>query len=312
MYICPEMNRDFTLSVVIPLYNSASCIDKLVQELSGVLADYSYEIVLVDDGSHDNVWEKVCILKKEFKSQIKAIRLSRNYGQQKATFCGLSRATGDIIITIDDDGSHPVEYLPKLIDEFRREQRDILYVIPEKYHYPWYRKLLSSFYKKISRYENPDAGKGSSFRIMSKSLVQSIIQHASHLIVIDELILWYTQDIRAVAYPFRTSEKNKSRYSYRRLFHLSKNTLMLSTTMPLILVKVSGFVVAFFSLLAGIYYLVQKFVFHHAEKGYTSIIVSILFGVGLIMFSLGIIGEYIAYILMDIHNKPPYRIKEEL
>ena len=306
------MKTSVTLSVIVPLYNSASCLDTLVRELREVLADYFYEIILIDDGSKDAVWEKVLALKKELGSSLKSIRLSRNYGQQRATFCGLSRAGGDIIITIDDDMSHPVEYLPQLIEQFQREQMDILYVIPEKYHYPWYRKVLSLVYKRLSRYENPDAGKGSSFRIMSRALVQSIVSHSSHLIVIDEFVLWYTQSIRAVEYPFRASKKNKSRYSCSRLFHLSKNTLMISTTMPLILVKVCGFIVAFFSLLAGVYYLVQKFVFHYAEKGYTSIIVSILFGVGLIMFSLGIIGEYIAYILMDVHKKPPYHIKEEL
>lgn len=306
------MKTSVTLSVIVPLYNSASCLDALVRELREVLADYFYEIILVDDGSKDAVWEKVLALKKELGSSLKAIRLSRNYGQQKATFCGLSRARGDIIITIDDDVSHPVEYLPQLIEQFQKEQMDILYIIPEKYHYPWYRKVLSLVYKRLSRYENPDAGKGSSFRIMSKSLVQSIVSHSSHLIVIDEFVLWYTQNIRVVEYSFRASKKNKSRYSYSRLFHLSKNTLMISTNMPLISVKVSGFIVAFFSFLAGVYYLVQKFVFHYAEKGYTSIIVSILFGVGLIMFSLGIIGEYIAYILMDVHKKPPYHIKEEL
>jgi undecaprenyl-phosphate 4-deoxy-4-formamido-L-arabinose transferase len=171
---------------------------------------------------------------------------------------------------------------------------------------------LSNIYKSVSRYENPNAGKGSSFRVLSKKLVDSIIQHPSHLIVIDELILWYTRDIQSVTIPYRPSQKNKSTYSYSRLFLLSKNTLMISTTMPLILVKSIGFVVALMSFITGIYYLIKKFVFHHAEKGYTSIIVSILFGTGLILLSLGIIGEYIAYILMDIHKKPPYHIKEEL
>ncbi|MCX7728203.1 MAG: glycosyltransferase [Bacteroidia bacterium] len=306
------MQNNNIISVVVPLYHSESCIEGLIKELTTGLQSFQFEIVLVDDNSKDHTWEKILNIKHHFPEQLKIIRLSRNYGQQKATFCGLSRCKGDVIITIDDDMSHPIEKLPEIIQNFLNSKADILYITPEKYNYPWYRKLLSNIYKIISRYENPDAGKGSSFRVMSKKLVHSILQHPSHLIVIDELILWYTQSIHSITMPYHPSQKRKSTYSYSRLFHLSKNTLMISTTMPLILVKTIGFLVALFSFLAGIYYLVQKFVFHHAEKGYTSIIVSILFGTGLILFSLGVIGEYIAYILMDIHKKPPYHIREEL
>ncbi|GIV29856.1 MAG: glycosyl transferase family 2 [Bacteroidia bacterium] len=306
------MKDYLTISVVIPLYFCESCIESLIKELIDILNPFQFEIILVDDNSKDHTWEKVKALKKLYPQYIKVVRLSRNYGQQKATFCGLMKASGNIIITTDDDGSHPLNYLPEAIEKFLKENLDILYITPEKYNYSWYRKILSQIYKSVSRYENPDAGKGSSFRIMSKKLVDSIIQHSSHLIVIDELILWYTQNIQSVTIPYRPSQKNKSTYSYSRLFLLSKNTLMISTTMPLILVKSIGFMVAALSFLTGIYYLIQKFIFHHAEKGYTSIIVSILFGTGLILFSLGVIGEYIAYILMDIHKKPPYHIKEEL
>jgi glycosyltransferase involved in cell wall biosynthesis len=300
------------ISIVIPLYNSENCIERLVEKLSDVLNNFNFEIILVDDNSSDKTWEKVKIIKQRYSDKIKAIRLSKNYGQQKSTFCGLSKSSGDIVITIDDDLSHPIEHLPKLIEKFKFERKEILYIIPEKYHYSWYRKFLSDIYKRISRYENPDAGKGSSFRIISKSLVDSILQHSSHLIVIDELILWYSQEIDTVVLNFHPSQKLKSSYSYKRLFQLSKSTLMISTTMPLVIVKMIGVVVSSLSFLAGIYYLIKKFVFHHAEKGYTSIIVSILFGVGLILFSLGVIGEYIAFILMDIHKKPPFHIKEEL
>jgi glycosyltransferase involved in cell wall biosynthesis len=306
------MKENVKISVVVPLYNSAACIDELVMQLSKVLSNYEYEIILVDDNSKDETWAKVKSLKTSCTEQLKGIKLSRNYGQHKATFCGLLKASGDIIITIDDDLSHPIEHLPTLIEKFIGEKLDVLYVIPEKYHYPFYRKVLSKLYKVLSRFENPDAGKGSSFRCLSPSLVKQITQHSSHLIVIDELITWYTQDIQTVSLPYHSPKKSKSRYSYKRLFTLSKNTLMISTTMPLVLVKLLGFTVASLSFMGGVFYLIRKLVFHYAEKGYTSIIVSVLFGVGLILFSLGVIGEYIAYILMDIHKKPPYHIKEEV
>lgn len=303
------------ISVVVPLYNAEQCIEAVVNHLVLVLkhAGYAdYELILVDDGSKDNTWGRVLNLKTIYGDKIKAIRLSKNYGQQKATFCGLVKALGDVVVTIDDDGSHPLEHLPDWIKEFEGGSYDVMYVIPDKVRYPFYRKILSDIYKKLSRYENPDAGKGSSFRILSKKIVSLIVNHASHLIVIDEIILWYTQNIVWKRENFLPSMKIRSTYSYKKLFLLSKNTLMISTTMPLIFVRVLGFVVSLLSFLAGTYYLIMKFVFHYAQRGYTSIIVSILFGVGLILYSLGIIGEYIAYILMDIHKKPPYHIKEEL
>jgi undecaprenyl-phosphate 4-deoxy-4-formamido-L-arabinose transferase len=151
---------------------------------------------------------------------------------------------------------------------------------------------------------------GSSFRFMRKQLVQSLSGHTGHMFFIDEMLRWHTSYISAFNTSYGVSKKASSGYTYRGLFALSRNVFYLSTTMPLRFVKTVGFSMAGISFLTGVYYLFRKLIFK-TPPGYTSIIVSILFGVGMILFCLGIIGEYVGNILMMQNQKPAFTIKEE-
>ena len=159
--------------------------------------------------------------------------------------------------------------------------------------------------------ENADAGKGSSFRVISSQIVKSLNEHHNHLFFLDEILLWYTDKLGAVTLNFEKSRKKTSGYTYRGLFSLSRNVFMISTTMPLKIVKFIGFTVAALSFLAGVWYIIHK-LFFPTEKGFTSLIISILFGTGLILFCLGIIGEYLGNLLIMQNKKPGYSIREQL
>ncbi|MFN5182545.1 MAG: glycosyltransferase family 2 protein [Bacteroidota bacterium] len=300
------------LSIVIPVFNSANCIVELVTEIVNEFSkhEFSYEIILVDDGSKDNSWGKIYELKNKYNF-ISGIKLGRNYGQHKATLCGLIESRGQYVVTMDDDMEHDPKSIPLMFSKIKNLSSDLLYGIPSNKKRGLIKSLAVSFYKWVSKVENIDAGKGSSFRILSNNLKEKIVNHNSHLFYMDEMLLWYTESISTEPLQFRKTKKIDSGYTFRTLFSLSQNVFMISTTMPLTFVKFLGFSVSSVSFLYGIYHLFHK-IFLKTEKGYTSLIISILFSTGLILLCIGIIGEYLGNVLMMQNGKPAFSIKEKI
>lgn len=304
------MSDEKEISVVIPVYNAASCIKKLIGEVHATLAaqQVPFEIIVVDDNSRDNSWGII----KETCSQLsnaKAFLLARNFGQHKATLCGFHNCSGKYIITIDDDFEHEPKDIFKIYNQLKESNGDVVYAMPANIKKSFARRMTARFYKFISKVENPHGGVGSSFRALKKDLVEKIIAHQNHLFFIDELILWYTINIQVCSVNFNASQKDASGYGYSKLFFLSTSVLMMSTTLPLKLVKAIGVSMSTVSFLIGAFYFFKKIIFK-SPAGYTSIIVSVLFSTGLILLCLGIIGEYLGNVLMMQSNKPAFYVKE--
>jgi polyisoprenyl-phosphate glycosyltransferase len=305
------MDSSPQISIVIPVFNAASCLRELILEIrkAMITGNKSFEIICVDDGSKDDSWKIIRELQADIK-ELRGFKLRRNFGQHKATLCGIQNSKGDFVITMDDDYEHLPENFGELIQVSINSGADVVYGVPKKMRKSFLRGLCSSFFKWISKVENVDAGKGSSFRLIRKPIVDELKTHASHLIFLDEILLWHTDNIKTATLEFGKSRK-KSGYNYRKLFSLSENVFMLSTTMPLKLMKFVGFTMAAFSFLFGIYHIIHK-LFFPTEKGFTSIILSIVFSAGMILVCLGIIGEYLGNILMMQSNKPAYSIEKEI
>lgn len=306
------MEKEKQLSIIIPVYNGGACIKELVSEISTVLTSnhFDFEIIIVDDGSKDDSWQKIREIKKE-NNFVNAFSLAKNFGQHKATLCGFCNASGRVIITIDDDFEQRPEDIPVLYNQLINSNTDVVYGVPKNVKKTFTRKLITSFYKFISKVENKNAGVGSSFRAIKKELVVKIIEHPSHLFFIDELLLWYTSNIESCHLDFNVSRKKSSGYGYMMLFSLSLNVLIMSTTMPLKFVRFIGVSMSLISFLVGTFYFLKKLIFK-SPAGYTSIIVSILFSAGIILFCLAIIGEYLGNVLQMQNNKPAYYIREKL
>ncbi|MBC7865792.1 MAG: glycosyltransferase family 2 protein [Bacteroidia bacterium] len=307
-----EVNVSPEISIVIPVFNSANCLEDLVREISSILnfSNKNFEIILVDDGSKDKSWE---IIKKVkgYNKNVKGFLLGRNFGQHKATLCGIAHATGKWVVTMDDDFEHPPVLILHLIEKAEKAKADLLYGIPAKGKKSFTRNLISGFFKFASKMENADAGKGSSLRVISQNVAANLHNHHSHLFFLDEILLWYTDNIVTEKVDFGEHKKDLSGYNYPKLLSLSKNLYMISTTMPLKLMKFTGFTVSAFSFLMGLYYLFHK-IFFATTKGYTSLILSILFSAGLILLCLGIIGEYLGNLLIMQNKKPGYSIREKI
>lgn len=293
-------------SIVIPVYCSENALEKVHQSIVSFFENkYSYEIIFVDDASTDNSWE---VLKKikQSASHTTIIRLSKNFGQHGATVCGFKHAKGEFVITIDDDLEvHPKE-IQKLIGNQKETNADLVYGLYPKQNQPFFRGLFSNAYKLLSKLEGPQKGKGSSFRLMKSSLTQKLVSNHKHFVFIDELCLWYTKKLAFVNVEANKEYILKQRYKMVGLFKLTSTIIMFSSTLPLKLVTRIGFSLAAINFLVGIFYMIKKFFLKIEVEGYTSLIVSILFSTGMIIFCLGIIAQYISQVLKSVNNAPSY------
>jgi glycosyltransferase involved in cell wall biosynthesis len=300
-------------SVVVPVYNSQETLELLFSRTKAVFDSLgkSFEMVFVDDCSKDQSWSKLSKLKEQFPTEITAIRLSRNFGQHNAVFCGFEHSNAELIITIDDDLQIPPEEIPKLIDSFSKTDADLVYGYFGKKQHSIFRNFGSYFIKKSSRVLLQSPGEGSSFRLLTKGLAQNILKHNQDFMYIDELLLWYTGNIAFVQVDHQKRTAKHSGYSTWKLMKLSFNIVIYYTAVPLRIMTYGGFILSVLSFFLAIRFIINKLI-HDVPLGYTSLIVAILFSTSIIMLCLGMIGEYLTRIYKVQNKKPPYSIKKIL
>lgn len=216
------------ISVVVPVYNSELTLDKLVERLASVLSASwnTYEIILVDDGSTDHSYTRMCELYERYR-YVNIIRLHGNFGQQNAVMCGLNFAQGDYIVTMDDDLQNPPEEIDKLIYKLR-EGFDVVYGIPLVKRHPMLRNfgtyLTDFLFCKVCG--KPRNIKISSFRALKKDLLQRIIKDKSSFVYISAITFKNTDSVENVIVRHDAREYGNSGYNVFKLARLFVNLFL--------------------------------------------------------------------------------------
>ncbi len=301
----------FDFSIIVPVYNSTDTLEKLTHLISDALKGYSYQIIFVNDKSMDNSWSKLESLYQENPEKFVAVNLEKNVGQHLALFCGMQMAKGEFVVTLDDDLQIPPKEILKIFDKIKSEKADLVYgVFPQKKHSK-VRNAGSKFFGKIFSTYASTPRNGSSFKIINHSIVARIIEHNHHNVYIDELLGWYSSKTGFVEIEHNKRQEGNSGYSFISLVKLAINVFVNYTALPLKMITLLGLFSSLVSFLLGAYFLYQKFMIG-AALGFTALIVSIFFSTGLILFSLGIIGEYISRLFLIHTGKPAFKIKKIL
>jgi undecaprenyl-phosphate 4-deoxy-4-formamido-L-arabinose transferase len=301
------------ISVVVPVFNSETTLERLYEEVSEAMeaAGLTYELVLVDDGSTDQSWTRITELKARHGDQVTGLRLGRNFGQHNATLAGIHAAAGRLIITLDDDLQTPPSEISKLLELHRTTDCMLAYgIYPSKKH-TWFRNLGSSLLKRLFRHLVNGVRDGSSFRLITRNLADKLQGTNQPFVFIDQVLSWHTGDVEFVDVDHRERTEGKSGYSTRKLFRLALNIIFSYTDLPLRLMTWFGFITSLVSFVIGGYFIYQKLVYG-AAIGFTALIVSIFFSTSLIVFFLGILGEYIGRIYASRGDRPNYSIKSRL
>ena len=299
-------------TVIIPVYNGEETIIPLTERLIKVLPELfsDYEIILVDDCSPDGSWKVAKSLQEKYPSVVRAIHLSRNFGQHNATLCGIREARYEICITMDDDLQHPPEQLPLLIEELDKGY-DVVYAVPKKLPHSWWRNLGSKLTKiilgKIMGIPIREIG---AFRVFRTNLREAFKDYRSPEVYIDPLLSWGSRNFSHVYVEEDKREIGESNYSLSKLIKASLLILTGYSTAPLRFASMLGFIFMLFGFAVLVYVFIITFSLGSTPGfPFLASIISIFAGVQL--FTLGIIGEYLARVYDRSSDKPPYVVREK-
>lgn len=306
-----ESVPELDISIVIPVYNSHATLDRLHARLTAVLGPLgkSYEIVLVDDGSRDASWAAIDMLRARDAGHVVGVQLMRNYGQHNALMCGLANARGAYIFTMDDDLQNPPEEIPKMLSHIERSELDLVYGCPGDRKHAGWRNLGSAivwqFYRTVFR--SPITP--TPFRVMHHQLARSIKFYDLNFTYLDGLLAWCTSRIGAIDVEHHERSEGKSNYSISKLLTLALNLYTNFSLLPLQVVSGLGFLTACSGFLLGAFYLVQYLFSNITVPGFASTIIAVLILGGVQLLALGVIGEYLGRLHLNVNRKPQYVVR---
>jgi len=298
------------LSIVIPVYNGAKTIHKLVVEVRKTLSAYHPEIILVNDGSIDNS-EQVCENIATTFPDVIAISLRKNFGEHNAVMCGLNHVTGDYVAIIDDDFQNPPSEIIKLLDEARKGY-DVVYSKYKSKKHNIFRNIGSRFNDSMATIllEKPRGLYLSSFKIISKSLIDEIIGYHGPFPYIDGLIFRSTGNISSVYVEHSKRNEGRSNYTFKKLVSLYLNMFINFSIKPLRFFIFMGILVFLTGLGLAISFVIEKFQHPDIPAGWASIAILIILFSGFQIIFLGVLGEYLGKQYLHQNGYPQWTIKK--
>lgn len=299
------------LSVVVSVYNEEAVLEQFYKEIRKVLEEISwdYELLFVNDGSADRSLEILEGLAGG-DPHVKVISFSRNFGHESAMIAGIDYSSGDGIVCMDADLQHPPSCIPQIIEKLNLGFEVINMVRTKNESAGWFKNLASSaFYKVINvlsdvKFEN----NASDFFAVSRR-VAGVLKESYREKV--RFLRGYVQNIgfkkATISYEAKARAAGKSKYSIKKLFQFSVNTIVCFSNLPLKLGIYAGGMAAVLGILVMIYTICTR---GGAPSGYATIVVLICFMFAILFVLVGIIGEYIGILFTELKDRPVYIIEE--
>jgi dolichol-phosphate mannosyltransferase/undecaprenyl-phosphate 4-deoxy-4-formamido-L-arabinose transferase len=302
--------RPVDVSIVIPVYDS-QVLPELVSRIDRVFRDRpetEYELLLVDDGSpREEVWQTLERLAAGH-SRLRALQLTRNFGQQAATLCGLAQARGKLVITLDDDLQHAPEDIPAFLA--MADWDIVIGQLATPKHSP-YRRFASRVKGWFDRIliGKPAHIRLSSFRMLSRTVVDGVLALRSPRPFLPAMMFHVSRRVAGVPVSHSPRSQGRSGYDLARLFDLFSNLLIGNSSFLLRWVGRSGIVFALLSVVAASVVVYRRLVHAVTIPGWASLaVVTLLLG-GMILFSLGLIGEYLIRLVEIGEQRPTYVVR---
>lgn len=301
------------VSFCIPCYHSENTLPSVVEEIDGAmekLPDYTYEIVMVNDGAPNACWETIERLCRE-KSGRSGICFARNFGQHAALMAAIRKAKGDILVCLDDDGQTPASEVGKFLDAIKKGA-DVVYADYDTAHTSAYR----SFGTKINDWMcckmlgKPKDLHVSSYFAMRRFVAEDVKKYQNSYPYLLGLVLRTTSSIVNVPVTHRKRQSGKSGYTFGKLFGLWMNGFTAFSIKPLRIATLLGSIFAILGFLYGIYTIIKKLINPAVPMGFSALMTAIIFFGGMLMLMVGLAGEYIGRTYISVSSAPQYVIRE--
>ncbi|MCM1284648.1 MAG: glycosyltransferase family 2 protein [Acetobacter sp.] len=307
------------LSLVVPCYNEEDNVEKFYRETEKVFKGKidAYEYVFIDDGSHDKTLEKLKKLYNENKdnSNIQVLSFSRNFGKEAAIFAGLQNAQGDLICLIDADLQQRPEVVLQMLEiiENNNELDCVTAYQKKRKENILMSSVKSAFYKLINKIAEVDFVNGASdFRLMRRCMADALISMSEYHRFSKGMFSWVGFKNEYISYDVAERENGTSKWGTRKLIKYALEGICAFSTAPLRISAYIGFISSLISVIYLVVVVVQKLFFGINVPGYATTVVLILFVGGVQMFCMGIIGEYLSKIYVQVKNRPIYILKEHI
>lgn len=306
-----HIGANFKLSIIVPMYNEEAAIDEffkaLIPEVACVTSDY--EIICINDGSTDGTLEKLLAHNAE-NSRTKVINLSRNFGKEKALTAGLDYCTGDAVIPIDADLQDPPELIAQLVAKWQ-EGYDVVYGTRRvRQGESATKKATASFFyyflNKLSEIQIPrNTG---DFRLLDRRVIQALRLLPEHGRFMKGLFSWVGFRQTMLLYDRHPRCSGKTKWNYWTLWNFALDGFTSFSCVPVRIWSYVGLFVSFMGMLFALLLIVKYFIKGIDAPGYYSLMVVMLTLNGIILVNLGILGEYIGRIFIEVKKRPIYLV----
>ncbi|MEZ0470920.1 glycosyltransferase family 2 protein [Luteimonas salinilitoris] len=307
---------EIQLSIVIPVYGSARILPALIagleRELTGDYNPESFEVVLVHDDGPDESWPVIRNLAAS-RPWLRGIDLSRNAGQHNAIMAGLRYARGSILVTMDDDLQHDPKDIPRLVESLQ-SGADVCYMqFVSRRHAAW-KRLGSWFNDLVARWllRKPPGLYLSPFRAFRSHVKEEMLRYEGPFVYLDGLILQSTTRISTISGEHHARQDGRSGYSLRKSISLWLQMATSFSVAPLRLASMAGIAFSLLGFFFAVVLVAQRIMNPTIAVGWTSLIVAILIMGGIQLIALGVIGEYVGRVLLNVGNRPQFVAREYL
>ena len=300
------------ISIIISAYNEQDNVGELYKQLQSTLkplTEVDFEFIYVDDGSTDNTYAN-CIKLQKKDERVKIVQLKRNFGHEIAMTAGMDYAKGDAVIFMDADLQHPPLYIPQMIQLWQHGKEIVLTKrVDNKDTSKLYKFCAKTFYYILNKLSDTKIMESApDFRLLDRKYVDFLKGFNEQDRLFRGLLSWVLPKDNVAVISFIAPERfsGESKYNFAKSLHLAINSILQFSVLPLRLATYLGLISALAALLLGIYVFVEHFFMHNPTPGYATIMVTVVFLGAVQLICLGIIGEYIGKIHMEVKKRPLY------
>ena len=304
------------ISVIVPCYNEKEALPVFYEEITRVMREempsFDYELLLIDDGSRDGTLDIMRQL-ADSDGHVRYISFSRNFGKEAGMYAGLANADGDLAAVMDADMQDPPALLPAMAELLELEQCDCVAARREdRAGEPpirsWFARLFYRLINKVSEVEIVDGARD--FRLMKRPMVDALVRMGEYNRFSKGLFAWVGFKTHWLSYQNVERVAGETKWNFCKLFRYAVDGVMSFSQIPLTLCSWGGIFMTAFAMIMVVFLVLRKLIFGDPVQGWASLACIIVFLAGLQMFSIGILGQYLAKTYMETKRRPQYIIAE--
>ena len=299
------------VSIVIPVFNESASIPRLHTRLHQVLQQLgrSFEVVYVDDGSTDRSLEELLVIQGGDPA-VKVVTLARNAGQHAAVLAGFAHARGAVVVTLDADLQNPPEEIPRLLAEIDAGH-DAVGTRREGRNDPFLRRAISAVVSRLASLAVgvPMTDCGSMLRAYQRPVVDEILRLAERALFIPALGAWLARRPTEISIRHEARLAGRSRYSPLRFMQLGFDLMTGFSLVPIQLVSLAGLGVSLLGIAFGAFLLIRRLILGPESEGLFTLFAILFVFVGILIFAVGLVGEYVGRIYAEVRRRPSYIVR---